>query len=500
MVETSEFIHIHPSDNVAVAVHELAAGSLVEVAGQKITLSDLIPAGHKFAIRDIPQGEKVMKYGFPIGYAVSPIKAGSHIHSHNLKTLLKGTEIYDYKPIVNDIGHEDTIPTFDGYVRPDGNVGIRNEIWIVPTVGCVNGICENLVKRSARLLGSNSSVDGVFAFPHPFGCSQLGGDHENTRKILAGLVKHPNAAGILVVALGCENNTMESFKEILGPLDSKRVKFMLAQDAGDEFEEGERLLKELIEETSKAKRTPVPISKLRVGLKCGASDGFSGITANPLLGAFSDYLVSCGGTTVLSEVPEMFGAETILMERCVSPEIFDKCVNMINGFKEYFLRYNQPVYENPSPGNKKGGITTLEEKSLGCTQKGGSGPVVDVLEYGDLLAKPGLNLLKGPGNDIVAATALAASGVHMVLFTTGRGTPLGSPVPTVKISTNSDLAKRKPNWIDFNAGRLLEGMTMRQVRDEFIKYLIDVASGREYARNEKNGFREIAIFKDGVTL
>jgi altronate hydrolase len=385
-----------------------------------------------------------------------------------------------------------------GFVREDGSVGIRNEIWIINTVGCINRTAEQISQEAN--LRFKGKTDGIFAFPHPFGCSQLGEDHLTTQKILADMVKHPNAAGVLVLGLGCENNNLDEFRKVLGDYDEKRVKFLNSQDTEDEIEAGVNLITELVQYAETFKREKLPASKLVVGLKCGGSDAFSGITANPLVGAFSDMLLRCGGTTILTEVPEMFGAETILMNRCADKEVFNKTVNLINNFKEYFIKHNQPIYENPSPGNKQGGISTLEEKSLGCTQKGGSGKVVDVLDYGERVTLPGLNLLKSPGNDLVSSTALLASGAHIILFTTGRGTPLGTGAPTIKISTTSDLYRRKRNWIDFNAGQLLDGKQLEEVTGDLMDFVLKVASGAIKTKNEQYGFKEIAIFKDGVIL
>lgn len=518
-------ITIHPSDNVAVDVS----------------------TGHKVALKDIAAGEDVIKYGFPIGHATSDIKEGEHVHTHNLKTNLheKLEYVYSHKefPMPEAEGR-----TIKAYLRADGNIGIRNDVWIVNTVGCVNKVAEAIAKRT-----------GALFFPHPYGCSQLGGDHRLTQKILRGLIQHPNAGGVLVLGLGCENNNLSVFKKVLGiqeaasemdavgnahasisaecggtgcgkpkqdstentesvkgkygkteqdsagsigsvkgfcGIDEKRVRFLNAQDCEDEVEEGVRIIKELQAQAALEKRVEVPISKLKVGLKCGGSDGFSGLTANPLIGQFSDYLIAEGGSTVLTEVPEMFGAETILMDRCRDEAAFNKTVALINDFKDYFTKHGQEIYENPSPGNKAGGITTLEEKSLGCTQKGGRAQVVDVLDYGDVVTENGLNLLNGPGNDMVAVTNLTAAGCHLILFSTGRGTPLGAPVPTVKIATNSGLAERKKNWIDFDAGPMINGIDLRQ---DLIDFVIKVAEGGQTA-NERNGYREIAIFKDGVTL
>ncbi|MBQ8879560.1 MAG: altronate dehydratase [Clostridia bacterium] len=441
--------------------------------------------GHKYALRDIKAGENIIKYGNPIGHATCDIKAGEHVHTHNVKTNLSGNLEYKYEPVFYDIPEESGERTFMGYVRENGDVGIRNEIWIVNTVGCVNKVSQRL-----------SELTGARYFPHPFGCSQLGDDQTVTQLILRGMVNHPNAAGVLVLGLGCENNNIEVFKKVLGDYNPRRVKFLNTQDADDDIAAGVALINELKEYAAEFERKPVPVSKLRLGLKCGGSDGYSGITANPLVGRLSDKVIAMGGSCVLTEVPEMFGAEHLLMQRCESEEVFDKTVKLINDFKDYYQRHNQVIYENPSPGNKKGGITTLEEKSLGCVQKGGLSKVVDVLDYGDVLKKNGLSLLNGPGNDIVAITNLMAAGVHIILFTTGRGTPVGGPVPTVKVATNHSLAERKRGWIDFDASPTLDG---NPLTDELFEYVIEVAEGRE-TRNEENDYREISIFKDGVTL
>ena len=495
---TARFIKINPDDNVAVAIENLKAGETLVVDGNEVTLVSDVPAGHKFALKDLAKGENVVKYGYPIGHAREAQPKGQWMNENNIKTNLDGLLEYSYNPQLVDVTASDNGLTFKGYERKNGDVGIRNEIWIIPTVGCVNGIVGQLAEALRRET-DGKGVDAIVAFPHNYGCSQLGDDHENTKKILRDMVLHPNAGAVLVVGLGCENNQPDVFKEFCGPVDESRVRFLVTQKVGDEFEEGMKILRELYQIASQDKRTDVPLSKLRVGLKCGGSDGFSGITANPLLGVFSDFLVSQGGTTVLTEVPEMFGAETILMNRCENRERFDETVKLINDFKQYFLSHGEPVGENPSPGNKAGGISTLEDKALGCTQKCGKSIVRAVLGYGDRISKHGLNLLSAPGNDLVAATALASAGCQMVLFTTGRGTPFGTFVPTMKVSTNSNLAKNKPGWIDFNAGVLVEDEPMESVHKRFCDYVIKVASG-EPTNNEKKGYHEIAIFKTGVTL
>lgn len=493
-----QYIQINPIDNVVVAIEELYAGNTLDINKQKITLLENIPAGHKVALQNFKTGDFIIKYGAPIGHAREAITAGSWVNEKNIKTNLDGLQDYEFSPHPIPAAPPKQNMTFKGYRRKNGDVGIRNEIWIVPTVGCVNGIATQLANMLQKET-QNERIDAIVAYPHNYGCSQLGDDHENTRKILRDIVLHPNAGAVLVVGLGCENNQTGAFREFLGEFDTERIRFIETQKLDDEIEVGIQTLRELYDIACKDQRTDIPIGELRIGLKCGGSDGFSGITANPLLGAFSDFLIAQGGTTVLTEVPEMFGAETILMNRSESKTIFEKTVHLINDFKSYFIENKQPIYENPSPGNKAGGISTLEEKSLGCTQKAGSSAVKNVLLYGERLDTPGLNLLSAPGNDLVASTALAASGCHMVLFTTGRGTPFGTFVPTVKISTNSNLYRHKPNWIDFNAGTLLEGETMETLCKQFTEFIIGIANGT-LTNNERSNYKEIAIFKTGVTL
>ena len=491
-----KYIKINPADNVAVALQDLAKGEVVE----GVTLQMDIPRGHKIVLQALKAGDNVIKYGFPIGHVTRDAEAGTMVDHSCIKTNLEGLLEYNYNPALVEIEKAAVSRTFKGFRRADGQVGIRNQIWVIPTVGCVNGICEQIVNKfKAEVAGKEGSVDAIVCFPHNYGCSQLGDDHENTRKVLADMVHHPNAGGVLVVSLGCENNQLDAFREMVGPVDESRVKMFVCQKVDDEIAYGVERLREIFAVASKDVREEVPVSELRVGLKCGGSDGLSGITANPLLGVFSDWIVAQGGTTVLTEVPEMFGAETILMNRCQDEATFDKTVHLINDFKEYFMKQGMPVYENPSPGNKVGGISTLEEKSLGCTQKCGKSIVRGVLKYAERLSVKGLNLLSAPGNDLVASTALGASGCQIVLFTTGRGTPFGSFVPTMKISTNTPLYEAKPSWIDFNAGVLAQGEPMEEVAARFIEFVLAAASG-EPVNNEKHGIREIAIFKQGVTL
>ena len=501
----NKLLRISPLDSVAVAIQPVAKGETLSVGGVTVTALEDIPAGHKIALKNIREEEPVIKYGYQIGAAKHEIRQGEHVHTDNLHTLLSEQAAYTYHPEIAEgfkekaaklaDSYKGKVPSIKAYVRSDGRIGIRNELWIVPTVGCVNRIGMKLVDWAEK----NLKVDGVHIWSHPYGCSQLGEDHQATRTILADLVHHPNAGGVLVLSLGCENNTPASFRELVGKVDESRVKFLVCQDVDDELATGKRLLGEIAGVMAKDQRQEVPMSRLTVGFKCGGSDGLSGITANPLVGRFCDALTAMGGTAILTEVPEMFGAEQVLMDRADSKDIFDKTVGMINGFKEYFVKHGQVVYENPSPGNKAGGITTLEDKSLGCVQKGGQAVVKGVLAYGERVSTPGLNLLTGPGNDIVSTTALTAAGCNLILFTTGRGTPLGAPVPTMKVATNTPLAIHKANWIDFNVGRLLEE-DADVVTKDLLKLVEECANGTYRTKNEQNGYAEISLFKDGVIL
>lgn len=491
-----KFIKIHSDDLVAVALCPLKKGTLCNINGHKITLIEDIAQGHKFALQDIEKDQPIIKYGYPIGIAKKDIQQGSWIHTHNMKTGLNDLLTYSYHRNVHELEPSEK-RTFMGYRRKNGKVGVRNEIWIIPTVGCMNNVATSIERQAQKYITKN--VDAICAFTHPYGCSQMGDDQENTRQILADLIQHPNAGGILVLGLGCENSNIDVLKDYLNDYDADRVKFLVAQEHENEIQDSLDIIAELANVMSQDKREEIDASELIIGMKCGGSDGLSGISANPTVGGFSDLLISKGGTTILTEVPEMFGAETILMDRCETKELFNETVDLINNFKEYFKSYNQTIYENPSPGNKKGGISTLEDKSLGCTQKSGKAPVVGVLRYGQCVKNKGLNLLSAPGNDLVAATALAASGAHIILFTTGRGTPFASPVPTVKISSNSKLYSNKKNWIDFNCGKLVEGVSLGTLSKDLFEYVLSIANGKK-VKSEKAGFHDMAIFKQGVTL
>lgn len=503
----ARLVRIHPNDNVAIAVQPLAAGTVAEVDGTRLELREDVPAGHKVALDKLPAGAMIVKYGFPIGVLTEDVTPGVWLHTEKLRTRLEGELQYEFTNGAPTAAPPRQMPTFMGYRRKNGRVGTRNEIWIINTVGCVNHAAERIAKIAAERFAQHASerfagrIDGIHSFSHPYGCSQLGDDLQNTQRVLAGMLRHPNAGGVLVLGLGCENNQMSELLAQAGDVDQERLRFFNTQEVIDEVDEGLNAIESLVAAMEKDERVECPASDLVLGMKCGGSDGFSGITANPLVGRISDRITELGGTAILTEVPEMFGAEQVLMARAASETVFHDIVSMINDFKEYFTSHNQPIYENPSPGNKAGGLTTLEEKSLGAIQKGGQATVTDVLRYGAPATRPGLALLQSPGNDAVSSTAMVASGATILLFTTGRGTPLGFPVPTVKISSNSDIAQRKPHWIDFNAGVLLDGAAgMDELSERLFSYILDVASGAELTNNEKHGYREIAIWKEGVTL
>lgn len=491
-------IRVHDADDVAVALCPLTAGDVQEIEGMHVTLLDDIPFGHKVALREIPAGNDVIKYGNPLGHTTRDIHIGNHVHTHNLTTNLSGTLSYTYAPAEPTVSKGPLFATFEGYVRADGSVGTRNELWIIPTVGCVNMTAQRLAETAKKQFGHH--FDDIRAYTHNMGCSQLGDDQITTMKLMAGLIRNPNAGGVLVLSLGCENNHLDVFRPYLGEIDESRVKFLVTQDVEDEYEAGMALLEELDCAVGGLSRTTVPASKLVVGFKCGGSDAFSGLTANPLCGHLCDQVTGMGGSCILTEVPEMFGAEHLLMARCVDEQVFAQTVDLINDYKNYFIRHDQVVYENPSPGNKAGGITTLEEKSLGCIQKGGLAPVKGVLGYGEHVSVCGLNLLTGSGNDQVSCTNLACSGATLICFTTGRGNPYGAPVPTVKIASNSQLAEKKKHWIDYDAGKVLEDGTWQKMDEDFFNYILEVASGKKLTRSEENGYKEISIFRDGVIL
>ncbi len=509
MKDGVQAIQVRAEDTVAVAIHLLHKGEQPTAGEYTTTLLEDIQGGHKYALVPIKQGDPIIKYGAPMGYATQAIKVGEHVHTHNTATLLSEHDTYHYDQVLRDEFQteadqrakqwEGKVPTIEAFEREGGKIGIRNEIWIVPTVGCVNMTANQIVKWADQHLSKNEHYDGTYVWTHPFGCSQLGDDHEATRTILSSLVHHPNAGGVLVLSLGCENNTPESFRKLVGDVDPKRVKFLTTQEVDNELESSYTLIQELYDELQNDERTTVGMDRLVVGFKCGGSDGYSGITANPLVGYFCDELTAMGGSGILTEVPEMFGAEQLLMNRAKDEAVYEKTVELINDFKHYFVKHDQVVYENPSPGNKEGGITTLEDKSLGCVQKGGKAMITDVIPYGGQVKERGLTLLSGPGNDIVSTTALSAAGAHIILFTTGRGTPLGAPVPTLKLASNTNLAKKKPHWIDFDAERLLREEQAVVVED-FIDMIKEIASGKRLTNNEVHGYREISIFKDGVIL
>lgn len=499
-MEKHKLLKIKENDNVAIALTSLAAGTECELDGKCLRVLDNIPPAHKVALRDMAEGEQVVKYGLPIGHTTAEVRAGEHVHIHNVLTNLEGLLEYRYEPKENVwAGFEELEEAwFDGYLRENGSAGTRNEIWIVPTVGCVNRTAELLAEEAGKRYAGK--VDGVRALTHNAGCSQLGDDMLTTQKLLSGLIRHPNAGAVLVVSLGCENNCLEFFRPVLGEVNPRRVKFLVTQEHDDEYKEGMRLLDELAEYAGSFKRQRLSAGLLQIGLKCGSSDAFSGVSANPLCGRITDRVVRCGGKAVLTEVSEMFGAETRLMERAVSEEVFENEVQLINDFKSYFMRYGQPIDRNPCPGNIRSGISTDEDKALGNIQKGGSAPVVDVLGYGDTMKKRGLSLLIGSGNDAMSVTNLTASGANLILFTTGNGNPFGGFPPTIKISSNTSLSERKRNWIDFNAGTVLDGERFEETEERLFQLVLDVANGQVRTKNEEFGYQEISIFRDGVIL
>lgn len=502
MTETTlaqpESIHpVDPRDHVATALRDIAAGEVLDLHGETITARADVPKGHKIAIQAAKAGEDVLKYGWPIGRATADIAVGDHVHVHNVETRLDGVEGYAFTPSAPEPHAEPAARTFDGYRRKSGRAGTRNEIWVLCTVGCVANTARRIAEKASQRFAGR--VDGVYAFPHPFGCSQLGDDLIHTRSLIAGLAAHPNAGGVLILGLGCENNQLKTLLESAPDIDGERMRSFTTQMVEDELEDGLAAIEALVEIAEKDRREAIPVSELVVGLKCGGSDGFSGVTANPLVGRIADKVADAGGTPVLTEIPEVFGAENVLLQRAATREIFDQAVAVIDDFKRYFIDNNQPIYENPSPGNIAGGITTLEEKSLGAVQKGGRAQLVEVLRYGQRVGPHGLTFLEAPGNDAVSSTALTAAGATVILFTTGRGTPLGFPAPTLKIASNSGLAQRKPGWIDFDAGQVLAGVSMDDAADRLMDLVVDTASGKA-TKAELNGEREIAIWKQGVTL
>jgi altronate hydrolase len=497
MITIQSALQVDPRDDVATALRDLPVGEAVVLAESTVTLCEPVPKGHKLAARAVPAGAEVVKFGWPIGRATVDIPAGAHVHTHNVRTLLEEAQHYAYAPAVAGDAAPTVARTFEGYRRANGAVGTRNEIWILCTVGCVGGTARRLAELADRRFAGR--VDGIHAFPHPYGCSQLGDDLDHTRTMLASLAQHPNAGGVLLIGLGCENNQMDVLLASAPGIDRNRLRSFTTQMVSDEYETGLAMIEELVALAEQDRREPVPLSELVLGLKCGGSDGFSGVSANPLVGRVADAVANAGGTPVLTEIPEIFGAERILMARARDEAVFGEICQLVEDFKGYFIAHGQPVYENPSPGNKAGGITTLDEKSLGAVQKAGRAPVVDVLRYGERVRQKGLVLLEAPGNDAVSSTALTAAGATVILFTTGRGTPMGFPAPTLKIASNTGLAERKPGWIDFDAGPLLEGEAPEVVTDRLLDLVIATASGAE-TRAERNGEREIALWKQGVTV
>ncbi len=495
----SDVLKLHESDNVAVALTSLDAGIEVSIDGRLLLVQQDIAAGHKIALVDLQPCAHVVKYGLPVGRVTESIRRGSWVHSHNMRTNLSGTVDYRYQPVPASPPAMGPAPTFAGYRRSSGAVGTRNEVWVLNTVACVNRSADRITRICSEQFGKH--IDGVHTFAHPYGCSQSGEDLENTRCILADLMEHPNAGGVLLLGLGCEANLVASLLRVAGDIDRSRIRYFNSQDVDDEVQHGVALVGELVSLMQQDRRSEQPIANLVVGLKCGGSDGLSGVTANPLVGRIADRVTAHGGGAILTEVPEMFGGEQVLMNRAADETLFREIERLVNDFKQYHLQHGRPIYENPSPGNIEGGLTTLEEKALGAIKKGGSATVTEVLRYGERKRTPGLSLLEAPGNDGVSVTAMVAAGATALLFTTGRGTPMGSPVPTIKISSNTAVCERKPRWIDFDAGAVRGGSAeIDDLEADLFELLLDVASGRIQTQNERYGYRDIAIWKTGVTL
>jgi len=496
MADQYPLLRVHSADTVAVALRPIAPGETVDIHGRSLTAAQAIPQGHKIALIAHAAQDPVVKYGLPIGRATQPIAAGAHVHDHNLATALAGERAYDRAASATAAPRAASAKSWSGYLRADGQAATRNEIWILPTVGCVGMVAEQIARAAqARHAGR---VDGIHAFTHPHGCSQLGDDLAGTRALLAGLAAHPNAGGVLLLGLGCESNQLAALMAAI-PADARgKVHTLSAQSVQDEMSAAMEIIDAMVDDIAGSPRVDLPLSALRIGLKCGGSDGLSGLTANPLLGRLTETLTAAGGSVILTEIPEIFGAEAALLNRATSGAVFDDAAGLINRFKRYYLDQGLPVSENPSPGNIAGGITTLEEKSAGAVQKAGGAALTDVIGYGAQARRPGVTLLEAPGNDAVSSTALSAAGAHVILFTTGRGTPLGFPVPTVKVASNEALAAAKPHWIDFDASAVL-GSGTAAVDDAFLDCVLAVASGSETAA-ERHGQRAIAIWKRGVTL
>lgn len=496
-------IKLYPQDTVALATSELKKGQTVTVDGETITLLDDIPNAHKIALKDFETGEAVRKYDNIIGYASKPIKKGEWIHSHNEVTGLgKSKEYtYDFNPISIFPGESDK--TFMGYDRADGGAGIRNHLAIISTVFCANGPLRKLARMAEAKYPATENFDGIIAFDQEFGCSQTGKDLVTTCKIIAGIAKNANFGGVLLVSNGCEMAIPSVLEQYMGDYDKKRIRTLTLQEVEDEFTAGMELIDEIMEEMKDDKRTPININRLHIAMNCGGSDGYSGITANTLLGTLCDTLVKEGAIMNMTEVPEMMGAEHILMNRAADKSIFDDIVKMMYDYDAYFARYGEKAADNPTQGNKAGGLTTLEEKSLGCIQKGGHCAVMEVLEYGERATKNGFVLVSGPGNDLAGVSGQIAAGAVLTIFTTGRGTPCGFAGPTFRLASNTALATRKSNWIDYDAGRLLTAKTPEEVEalnKELYDAIMATVNGQYRTRTEENGYYILGALKDGVTL
>lgn len=480
-------LRLHPKDNVALALRPLPSGARVSVEGISLFTRDPIPYGHKVALVSIPKGGRIIKYGYPIGRAVRSISPGEHVHVHNTESGRAHGDTA--RPVIRE--ESSLIPrfpqdTFLGFRRQDGRVGVRNHVLVMASVHCVNGGVERIGRE----------VPGVVALPHIYGCSQLGEDLAQTRRVLEGYVSHPNVGATLIVGLGCEALPT---RELVDGLRDRgyRVELLLLQEIGGSraaVRKGKELAAELLGEVGKLRPEPVPLSELVVGVECGGSDAWSGVTANPAVGAIADALVAHGGTVILSEVTEFIGAEHILAARAISPEVGKAILRAVARREGVAVEMGVDLRgAQPSPGNMEGGLTTIEEKSLGAIVKGGTTPVREFLGYGERPSARGLVVMDTSGNDLESVTGMVAGGAQVVLFTTGRGTPVGNPiVPVIKISSNTPLYERMRDDLDFDAGSILRGEPPTSVAARLAALLLEVAGGRP-TQAEVWGHREFAI-------
>lgn len=493
----SPVIRLNPIDDVVIARRQLMLGTILQEEGG-LRIAAMIPAGHKMATRDIAQGESVKRYGQIIGVASQPIKAGQHVHTHNLSMSdFSRTHAFGV-----DVKPDDYVPspaTFMGIVRPDGRVATRNYIGVLTSVNCSATAARAIADHFRRdvhpeALAEFPNVDGVVALTHGLGCAvdALGEPLQILRRTLAGYAKHPNFAAVLIVGLGCETNQISGLLEAHDLKENEYFHTFTIQETGGTAKtvaHGIEKIKRMLPEANAVEREPVSASHLTLGLQCGGSDGYSGITANPALGAAVDLLVRHGGTAILSETPEIYGAEHLLTRRAVSSEVGEKLLARIDWWEEYCAKNGAEMNNNPSAGNKAGGLTTILEKSLGAVAKGGTSNLVDVYEYAETVTAKGLVFMDTPGYDPISATGQVAGGANVICFTTGRGSAYGcAPSPSLKLSTNTALWQRQEEDIDINCGAIADGLsTPQRIGEEFFQMILDAASGRK-TKSELHGY------------